>query len=622
MDQQDRIASTGERPVRPDNPIEQPLSPKDERIVSANPSPDAVIIGPSRDAKRQAESSAAGVHFSIGQQHRAYVSREQNISYGGYGNSSGNWDGYSYNVNALDGLHVSPVIYNDNSSLMFHSGFGFNPEMAYGQYSPVASPLPSVMVEGQLYSTQQIPFSPTYYPQAVPLNAPSAFSLSPSEMMTPESGSDNLIFGPGSGYPMHFGSFGGGNVSVNPASSSLASAAAYPQHMGILGSYEQNVGQRPPHGFGLAPSSSIGCYPHGGSYQSSNFGGASISYLGANDRRLAVDKGRRRERDQDLNFISNDSHDIDRNRGPRASRMKGKSNIEQSSLFGNSKSDSSTSGTLVDSCNYNRQDFVTNYENAKFFIIKSFSEDNVHKSIKYNVWASTPHGNKKLDAAYHEAKEIKDNCPVFLFFSVNASGQFCGVAEMVGSVDFEKDAEYWQQDRWSGQFPVQWHIIKDVPNSRFRHILLENNDNKPVTHSRDSQEVRLEQGIEMLNIFKDHDTETCILDDFTFYNERERTLNGRRERQLASSTTGALFLHANDSVNQISDSFAELLQLDEGSKEKADSGTRGNLKVDASDSVANDTTNQSSKNFFPALQLEHNGKKDLSSANLGDGHQN
>jgi hypothetical protein len=62
---------------------------------------------------------------------------------------------------------------------------------------------------------------------------------------------------------------------------------------------------------------------------------------------------------------------------------------------------------------------------------------------------------------------------------------------MVGPVDFEKDADYWQQDRWNGQFPVQWHVIKDVPNSRFRHILLENNDHKPVTHSRDSQEVKL-----------------------------------------------------------------------------------------------------------------------------------
>lgn len=72
---------------------------------------------------------------------------------------------------------------------------------------------------------------------------------------------------------------------------------------------------------------------------------------------------------------------------------------------------------------------------------------------------------------------------------MNASGQFCGVAEMVGPVDFENNAEHWQQDRWSGQFPVKWHVIKDVPNSQFRHLLLEHNDNKPVTHSRDSQEV-------------------------------------------------------------------------------------------------------------------------------------
>ncbi|GJT06062.1 YTH domain-containing protein [Tanacetum coccineum] len=91
----------------------------------------------------------------------------------------------------------------------------------------------------------------------------------------------------------------------------------------------------------------------------------------------------------------------------------------------------------------NRPDFETTYDNAKFFVIKSFSEDNVHTS------------------------------------QVNASGQFCGLAEMVGTVDFVNDAEYWQQDRWrrSGQFKVKWHIVKDVPNSRFRHILENNTTN-------------------------------------------------------------------------------------------------------------------------------------------------
>ena len=80
-------------------------------------------------------------------------------------------------------------------------------------------------------------------------------------------------------------------------------------------------------------------------------------------------------------------------------------------------------------------------------------------------------------------------------YQVNASAQFCGVAEMVGPVDFDKSVDYWLQDKWSGQFPVKWHIINDVPNSQFRHILLESNDNKPVTNSRDTQEVRIQLGL-------------------------------------------------------------------------------------------------------------------------------
>lgn len=62
---------------------------------------------------------------------------------------------------------------------------------------------------------------------------------------------------------------------------------------------------------------------------------------------------------------------------------------------------------------------------------------------------------------------------------------------MVGPVDFNKNVEYWQQDKWIGCFPVKWHIVKDVPNSLLKHITLENNENKPVTNSRDTQEVFL-----------------------------------------------------------------------------------------------------------------------------------
>ncbi|KAJ4705734.1 YTH domain [Melia azedarach] len=198
----------------------------------------------------------------------------------------------------------------------------------------------------------------------------------------------------------------------------------------------------------------------------------------------------------------------------------------------NGNSDSITSPFRKEQ--YNLPDFPTQYDQALFFVIKSYSEDDIHKSIKYKVWASTPNGNKRLDTAYEDAQNRKaekgSKCPLFLFFSVNASGQFCGVAEMIGHVDFNKNMDFWQQDKWNGYFPVQWHIVKDVPNPQLRHIILENNDNKPITNSRDTQEVRFSQGIEMLNIFKNYPAKTSILDDFDFYESRQKVMQEKKIR--------------------------------------------------------------------------------------------
>ncbi|KZV57761.1 hypothetical protein F511_24485 [Dorcoceras hygrometricum] len=189
---------------------------------------------------------------------------------------------------------------------------------------------------------------------------------------------------------------------------------------------------------------------------------------------------------------------------------------------------------------YNKDSFcIDDYENAKFFVIKSYSEDDVHKSIKYNVWSSTPNGNRKLNSAYEDAQRIaagdSRSCPIFLFFSVNASGQFCGVAEMTGPVDFLKDMDFWQQDKWSGSFPVKWHIIKDVPNPSFRHIILENNENKSVTNSRDTQEIGYKKGLEMLQIYKNYTLKTTLLDDFMYYENRQRILWEERTRLATRS---------------------------------------------------------------------------------------
>ena len=137
-------------------------------------------------------------------------------------------------------------------------------------------------------------------------------------------------------------------------------------------------------------------------------------------------------------------------------------------------------------------------KNARFFVIKSYSEDDIHRSIKYEIWCSTEHGNKRLDAAF---KERDARGPIYLFFSVNGSGHFCGIAQMISSVDYNSSSSVWAQDKWKGQFRVKWIYVKDVPNSQLRHIRLANNENKPVTNSRDTQEVPYEKGKEVGMIY-------------------------------------------------------------------------------------------------------------------------
>jgi len=151
---------------------------------------------------------------------------------------------------------------------------------------------------------------------------------------------------------------------------------------------------------------------------------------------------------------------------------------------------------------------------------------------------------------------------------VNGSGQFCGVAEMIGPVDFDMSVDYWQNDRWSGQLPVKWHIVKDVPNNLVRHIILGNNEDKRVTNSRDTQEVKLEQGVQMLAIFKNHDAKTTILEDFDFYEQQEKAMLDNRQQlkvQYADAKTQKL-VEASEAVGimtQISDTFAQAVHLEE-----------------------------------------------------------
>ena len=127
-------------------------------------------------------------------------------------------------------------------------------------------------------------------------------------------------------------------------------------------------------------------------------------------------------------------------------------------------------------------------DSSSFYVIKSFSEEDVHKSIKYNVWSSSKTGNLTLTNSFNLTKE-KNGC-VYLFFSCNGSGRFVGVARMKTPCDNDKSFEYWTQDqKWMGLFEVEWMFIKDVPFKEFKDIIItmKDGETKPISNTRDFQ---------------------------------------------------------------------------------------------------------------------------------------
>ena len=160
--------------------------------------------------------------------------------------------------------------------------------------------------------------------------------------------------------------------------------------------------------------------------------------------------------------------------------------------------------------------------NSKFFIIKSFSEEDVHKSIKYGVWSSSKNGNLTLSNAFQISKEKNGN--VYLFFSCNGSGRYVGIARMKTPCDEERTFEFWTQDgKWTGLFDVEWLFIKDVPFKEFKDIIITMKDGeiKPISNARDTQEVPFEQAKIMVEKIAKYQNSNTILEHFEFYDIRQ-----------------------------------------------------------------------------------------------------
>ena len=177
---------------------------------------------------------------------------------------------------------------------------------------------------------------------------------------------------------------------------------------------------------------------------------------------------------------------------------------------------------LIDINTKNKGLSSTINDSSSFYVIKSFSEEDVHKSIKYGVWSSSNNGNQTLTNSFTLSKE--KNGSVYLFFSCNGSGRFVGVARMKTPCDYTKSFEYWTQDeKWPGLFEVEWLFIKDVPFREFKNIIItmKDGETKPISNARDCQEIPFNFAKTMIEIFESYQNSNTILEHFEYYDVRQ-----------------------------------------------------------------------------------------------------
>ncbi|SCV06097.1 LANO_0H22034g1_1 [Lachancea nothofagi CBS 11611] len=137
---------------------------------------------------------------------------------------------------------------------------------------------------------------------------------------------------------------------------------------------------------------------------------------------------------------------------------------------------------------------------SRYFVIKSCRSEHIEISNIKNVWSSTELGNRRLSKAFQARSS---GAHIFLLFSVNGSGCFCGLAEMTTDLRDTQDDIWMDKRRFKRVFSVRWLITHDIPNNKFRHLRNPLNEMKSVTQSRDTQEIPLPIGRSITMIFEE-----------------------------------------------------------------------------------------------------------------------
>ncbi|KAI9993747.1 hypothetical protein PInf_016266 [Phytophthora infestans] len=164
---------------------------------------------------------------------------------------------------------------------------------------------------------------------------------------------------------------------------------------------------------------------------------------------------------------------------------------------------------------------------CRCFVLKSFSEANFHKSLKYGIWSTTTMHNALLDQVFKS--DLTAVRPVLFFFSVCGTKHFNGVARMTSGVRTDAQFQLWEKLKYEGFFQVEWLLVKDVPNYVFTGVKMSNTPSKKsITSCRDCEEVLFEEANEFLSIFTEFDSRSSAWDDFEHYDQLQEQMERKR----------------------------------------------------------------------------------------------
>ncbi|KAK0742386.1 YT521-B-like domain-containing protein [Apiosordaria backusii] len=132
---------------------------------------------------------------------------------------------------------------------------------------------------------------------------------------------------------------------------------------------------------------------------------------------------------------------------------------------------------------------------TRFFIVKSFNDENVQQCMEDNIWTTQAKNRSAFTEAFEQCKNV------ILFFSINQSGHFQGYARMLSPPSKKIPRPWWMKALpWgaSEPFRLEWLSTTPIEFGRIRHIHNSLNESSPVFVGKDGQEIEPGAGAELL----------------------------------------------------------------------------------------------------------------------------